>query len=79
MSADAYLPVVLERIPAECFFEDSGRPRPHVEHHLRSGVLRLIAGPTQCHAIVDIRRPYSRPPRLLADAEIASCSREGGR
>lgn len=68
--ADMYLPVMLRDWPSEWFFDPDGRCRRHVEHYLRINVLRLIAGPQQCHAIIDVRRPYSRPPVPVSDTPI---------
>jgi hypothetical protein len=68
--ADAYLPVWVHDLPAEFVFEASGRLRGGVEHYRRLGVVRVIAGPTECDLQVDLRRPYFRPFRAVTDAPV---------
>lgn len=62
--ADAYLPVTVRDIPVDVVFDDTGAMRPNYAHAARLGVARIIAGPTLCDVVVDIRRPYYRPLRL---------------
>lgn len=64
--ADAYLPHVVENVPAFFAFQPDGRLREKVSHAVALGVVRVIAGPEACHIVVDIRRPYSRPRAVLA-------------
>lgn len=39
-----YLPVEVRHVPAEQVFENNGRLLPNVEHYVRLGVVRVIAG-----------------------------------
>lgn len=66
--ADAFLPVLFADLPAEFVFEHGGRLRWPFEHAQRQRVVRIIAGPTLCDVIVDIRRPYNRPPQAIGEA-----------
>lgn len=57
-----HLPIWVDELPADFVFEGP-RLQPAIEHHCRIGVIqRIIAGPTACHLLIDIRRPYTKPP-----------------
>ena len=60
MKAEAYLPIVVENLPATFFFQPDGQLREKPARAVSMRVLKVIAGPTQCHAIIDIKRPYYR-------------------
>lgn len=61
MKPDMLLPVFVGFLPASFFFGDDGKLRPKVKQLTTVGVVRVIAGPEQCHAVIDIKRPYYRP------------------
>lgn len=63
--ADAYLPVVVGPVPVEWLIGDDGRLTANAIGYARQGVLRVIAGPLEAIAVIDIRRPYNRPPKLI--------------
>ncbi|MFB2531000.1 hypothetical protein ACEYYA_02415 [Paracoccus sp. p3-h83] len=77
MAAD-YLPVIVRNVPAGMIFDGMGRLRHAVRRYVTSGVVRVIAGPVECHVWIDIRRPYFRPShasrRTLA---IPNCPASG--
>lgn len=67
--ADMLLPVLVENLPAAFVFQPDGHPRDKVRRSVSMGVTRVIAGPEQCHVIVDVKRPYFRPlPSQYVDA-----------
>ncbi len=63
--ADAYLPHVVERLPWHVAFGLDGKLLPRIRHYAEQGVVRVIAGATECHLIIDVKRPYWRPSRLI--------------
>lgn len=71
--ADAYLPVIVKNLPAAFVFQPGGMLRDKVMRAVRMGVVRVIAGPTSAHLIIDIKRPYCRA--LPPPAESASAAR----
>lgn len=60
MKADAYLPVWVHDLPIAFAMQPGGALRDNVRRAVDMGVVRVIAGPTQCHVMVDIKRPYYR-------------------
>lgn len=60
MPADAYLTHTVRDLPSSFVFQPGGRLRGKVERAVQMGVVKVIAGPTLCHVIVDIQRPYYR-------------------
>lgn len=62
--ADMYLPVWVRDLPADLIF-DRSRLKPKIEHYVREGIVRVIAGAERCHVSIDIQRPYHRPPLQL--------------
>ncbi len=58
--ADAYLPVWVYGLPASFVFQPDGRLRDAVARAVSIGVVRVIAGPTKVHIMVDVKRPYFR-------------------
>jgi len=58
--ADAYLPVMICNLPVAMFFQPGGALRQNIAA-MPKGVVRVIAGATECHCIIDIKRPYFRP------------------
>ena len=62
--ADAYLTVTVRDLPVGAVFFN-GALRPNVAEYVRQGVVKVVAGPEQCHVTIDIRRPYNRPERLV--------------
>lgn len=60
MSADAYLPHWLHRVPCQHVFHPGGRLRENVYHAVKQKVVRVIAGPLECHVMIDVQRPYFR-------------------
>lgn len=71
MMADAYLPHMVHGVPAEHVFDSEGALFSRVRHYVGLGVVRIIAGPEQCHVWIDVRRPYwrPRPTKLIEMAE----------
>ena len=61
--ADAYLPHCVENLPAAFVFQPDGKMREKIARAVSLEVARVIAGPMQCHVIVDISRPYFRAIR----------------
>ena len=63
--ADAYLPVIVESLPAAFVFQPGGQLRDKVRRSVQMGVTRVIAGPEKAHLIINIKRPYYRalPPK----------------
>ena len=60
MTADAYLPVIVENLPASFVFQPDGQLRMSVSRARDMGCVKVIAGPEQCHLVIDIKRPYYR-------------------
>ena len=58
--ADDYLPHTVSNVPASWVFDDRGAVRPNFRHYMSQGVVRVIAGPEECHVVIDIKRPYHR-------------------
>lgn len=58
--ADAYLPVWVYDLPAEFCFQPDGRLLEAVARAVHMGVVRVIAGATAAHVMVDVKRPYFR-------------------
>jgi hypothetical protein len=56
--ADFLLPVWVTDLPAEWAFQPDGQLR---EKMRGNGVLKVVAGPTQVHVLVNVQRPYFRP------------------
>ena len=67
-TADAYLPVFVHDVSVDQIMI-AGQLRHPVRAYVDQGVVRVIAGPTHCHLVIDIQRPYFRPrnPQLLED------------
>lgn len=59
--ADMHLPVTVHEIPSDFFFQPDGALRDRFKYFVGIGVLRVIAGPQMCRAIVDVKRPYFLP------------------
>lgn len=60
MKPDAFLPVEVRHLPIGFVMQPGGRLREGVAHAVSLGVVRVIAGATECHVIVDVKRPYYR-------------------
>jgi hypothetical protein len=60
MMADMLLPVWVYNLPASFAFQPDGALRDKIRC-LPKGVVRVIAGPEECHVCVDVKRPYHRP------------------
>lgn len=60
MTADAYLPVIVERLPVRMVLRPDGMPRDKVRRAVDMGVVRVIAGPEECDVVIDVKRPYYR-------------------
>ena len=60
MTADTYLPVLVENLPAAFVFQPDGQLRPAVARARDMGCVKIIAGAEQCHLIIDVKRPYYR-------------------
>lgn len=58
--ADAYLPVIVEDLPASFVFQPDGAVRQAIRL-MPPGLVKVIAGAEKCHVIIDIKRPYYRP------------------
>jgi hypothetical protein len=58
--ADMLLPVWVYNLPASFAFQPDGRLREKIAA-LPKGIVRVLAGPTECHVCVDVQRPYNRP------------------
>lgn len=58
--ADMLLPVVVENLPIRFAFQPDGNLRDKVRHAVNLGVVKVIAGPEQCHMVIDVKRPYFR-------------------
>ena len=65
--ADKYLPAVVRNVPAEWLFGRDGRLLPKVQRYRENEVVRVIAGPTLAHVVIDVKRPYDRPRQIRAD------------
>ena len=63
MSAAAYLPVLVSDLPATFVFQPDGALREKIRRAIDMGCVKVIAGPTACHAIIDVKRPYLRAIR----------------
>lgn len=64
MKPDTLLPVWVADLPAEFAFQPDGQLRNKMHG---KAVLKIIAGPTHCPVLIDVKRPYYRP-RLMAPA-----------
>lgn len=64
--ADAYLPHAVTFVPTSWVIADNGQIYPKVRHYVKQGVVRVVAGATECHVVVDIQRPYVRPRSVRA-------------
>ena len=65
----ALLPVWVYGLPAEFVFQPDGGLREPVRRCIDKRVVRVIAGPTACHVMVDVKRPYNRQPFELEAAK----------
>lgn len=72
MKAHAYLPVVVDHLPAAFVFSADGSLRTDIDIYVKQGVVRVIAGPEECHLWIDVQRPYSRPSGLLNSPTFAA-------
>jgi len=61
MKADMLLPVTVRNQPIWFAFQPDGVLRDKVRRAVSMGVVKVIAGPEQCHLIVDVKRPYYKP------------------
>ena len=57
---DAMLPVWVYALPSAFAFQPDGALRGKVRSAVASGSCRVIAGPTECHVMIDVKRPYYR-------------------
>ena len=55
-----YLKTRVEDLPASFVFQPDGMLRDKVRRAVDMGVAKVIAGPTQCDVVVDMKRPYTR-------------------
>ena len=58
--ADMYLPVTVHNLPIRFAFQPDGQLRERVRRAVDMGICRVIAGPEECHVVVDVKRPYFR-------------------
>lgn len=65
MKADAYLPVWVHHLPVSQLFDLRGTLHESVQHYVKLGVVRVVAGPESCHLSIDVKRPYYRTSKLI--------------
>lgn len=58
-----YLPITVYNMPVNQFIDDNGSLKPKVNELCNKGIVKIIAGPTKCHVVIDIKRPYESEDR----------------
>jgi hypothetical protein len=65
MPHTSFLPHAVTHLPWHFAFGLDGKLLPRIHHYVKEGVVRVIAGATECHLIIDVRRPYLHPNQTL--------------
>lgn len=67
---DMLLPVTVRELPIRFAFQPDGQVRDKVFRAIKMGVVKIVAGPEKCHAVIDVKRPYFRPAGLIENIAI---------
>jgi hypothetical protein len=63
MKADQYLSETVYNLPAQFVFQPGGQLREKVARAVSMSAAKVIAGPTECHLVLNIKWPYYKGVR----------------